>query len=118
MSKLQAYFAETFPKSMGRGQQSEADFLTLNGWEKQKPQGESPVWKCPVTKSNFLQAEAMRRCEQTPFEDRAIVIIGRVRAERDGLRKQLDNLKSPPPPPPPAGSGEAGAGAGTGGAAT
>lgn len=85
-NKIRDFFEERFPKSMSRGQQSPADYLARNGWEPQEKQQGAAVFKCPVTGSNFLEAEALRRAEACPFEDRAAVILGRVIKESEKAR--------------------------------
>lgn len=100
MSKLIAHFALAFPDCMDRGQQKVADYLVNNGWVKQpKEQDNTAVWKCPVTGSNFLEPEALRRCEQTSFEDRAVIITKRLVARNDrlsegqgGLQREVEEL--------------------------
>ncbi len=84
MTKLTGFILEAFPNHMGQGNQPPDAYLALNGWQKQEPQKGVPVWKCPVTGSNFMQPEALQRTNDRQFEERVIIIVkGQVKKNAD-----------------------------------
>jgi hypothetical protein len=84
INKIVAFLCAKHEKYMHRGQQKVEEYLINGGWELQKgKQGNENVWLCPLTGSNFLEPEALRRQDARPDEDKIVIAFQILDARRE-----------------------------------